>query len=57
MGKSLGNAERFFRLASLAGVLLGALAMGIAVRHFAERQTNMVALLKTLGPRGAPCGN
>ncbi|MCV5520219.1 hypothetical protein OFN12_31705, partial [Escherichia coli] len=23
--------------------------MGIAVRHFAERQTNMVALLKTLG--------
>ena len=49
VGKSLGNAERFFRLASLAGVLLGALAMGIAVRHFAERQTNMVALLKTLG--------
>ena len=49
VGKSLANAERFFRLASLAGVLLGALAMGIAVRHFAERQTNMVALLKTLG--------
>ncbi|MFM7969400.1 FtsX-like permease family protein [Aeromonas sp. A-5] len=49
MGRSLANAERFFRLASLSGVLLGALAMGIAVRHFAERQTNMVALLKTLG--------
>lgn len=49
VGRSLANAERFFRLASLAGVLLGALAMGIAVRHFAERQTNMVALLKTLG--------
>lgn len=49
VGRSLGNAERFFRLASLCGVLLGALAMGIAVRHFAERQTNMVALLKTLG--------
>ncbi|WP_438833541.1 ABC transporter permease [Aeromonas oralensis] len=49
MGRSLANAERFFRLASLAGVLLGALAMSIAVRHFAERQTNMVALLKTLG--------
>lgn len=49
VGKTLANAERFFRLASLAGVLLGALAMGIAVRHFAERQTNMVALLKTLG--------
>ncbi|WP_421190522.1 ABC transporter permease [Aeromonas sanarellii] len=49
VGKPLANAERFFRLASLAGVLLGALAMGIAVRHFAERQTNMVALLKTLG--------
>lgn len=49
VGRSLANAERFFRLASLAGVLLGALAMSIAVRHFAERQTNMVALLKTLG--------
>lgn len=49
VGKPLANAERFFRLASLAGVLLGALAMGIAVRHFAERQTSMVALLKTLG--------
>lgn len=49
VGRSLANAERFFRLASLAGVLLGALAMGIAVRHFAERQSNMVALLKTLG--------
>ncbi|MFM4920398.1 ABC transporter permease [Aeromonas dhakensis] len=49
VGRSLANAEHFFRLASLAGVLLGALAMGIAVRHFAERQTNMVALLKTLG--------
>ncbi|WP_421177420.1 ABC transporter permease [Aeromonas jandaei] len=49
VGRSLVNAERFFRLASLCGVLLGALAMGIAVRHFAERQTNMVALLKTLG--------
>ncbi|MFB0596267.1 ABC transporter permease [Aeromonas hydrophila] len=49
VGRSLANAERFFRLASLAGVLLGALAMGIAVRHFAERQTNTVALLKTLG--------
>ncbi|PJG59203.1 ABC transporter permease, partial [Aeromonas cavernicola] len=49
VGRSLANAERFFRLASLCGVLLGALAMGIAVRHFAERQTNMVALLKTLG--------
>lgn len=49
VGRSLTNAERFFRLASLAGVLLGALAMGIAVRHFAERQTNVVALLKTLG--------
>lgn len=49
VGRSLANAERFFRLASLSGVLLGALAMGIAVRHFAERQTNMVALLKTLG--------
>ncbi|MGL4269935.1 MAG: ABC transporter permease, partial [Plesiomonas sp.] len=49
VGRSLGNAERFFRLASLCGVLLGALAMGIAVQHFAERQTHTVALLKTLG--------
>lgn len=48
-GRTLANAERFFRLAALTGVLLGALAMAIAVRHFAERQTGMVALLKTLG--------
>ena len=34
---------------SSAGVLLGALAMGIAVRHFAERpDLNMAVLLKTL---------
>lgn len=48
-GKTLANAERFFRLAALTGVLLGALAMAIAVRQFAERQTGMLALLKTLG--------
>lgn len=48
-GKTLANAERFFRLAALTGVLLGTLAMAIAVRQFAERQTGMMALLKTLG--------
>lgn len=48
-GRVLANGERFFRLAALTGVLLGALAMAIAMQQFSERQTSMMALLKTLG--------
>ena len=51
-GKTLANAERFFR-PGVPGWRLLALASGIAVRHFRRaRQTNMVALLMT--PSGRP---
>jgi len=45
----LQRAERFYMLAALVGVLLGALAMGITLRHYAQSQLDSVALLKTLG--------
>lgn len=47
--KALERSERFFRLAALIGVLLGALAMQIALQHFTSRQADQIALLKTLG--------
>ena len=49
MSRQLARSERYFRLASLVGLLLGCLAMSIAMNHFAGRQQDMVALLKTLG--------
>ncbi|MGL5948857.1 MAG: ABC transporter permease [Aeromonas sp.] len=51
-GRTRQNAERFFRLAALAGVLLGALAMAIALQHYHTRQQALVALFKTLGASG-----
>jgi putative ABC transport system permease protein len=48
-GGPLQRSERFFRLASLIGLLLGALAMQIAMSHFTRRQADNMALLKTLG--------
>ncbi len=48
-GGPLQRSERFFRLASLIGLLLGALAMQIAMNHFTRRQADNMALLKTLG--------
>ena len=48
-GGALQRSERFFRLASLMGLLLGALAMQIAMNHFTRRQADHLALLKTLG--------
>ncbi|MBP9568861.1 MAG: FtsX-like permease family protein [Aeromonadaceae bacterium] len=48
-GGALQRSERFFRLASLMGLLLGAMAMQIAMSHFTRRQADHLALLKTLG--------
>lgn len=46
---SLVRAEQFFRLAALIGVLLGILAMAIALGYFSRREQDRIALLKTLG--------
>ena len=49
VARSLVRAEQFFRLASLIGVLLGILAMAIALGYFSRREQDRMALLKTLG--------
>lgn len=49
VARSITRAEQFFRLASLTGVLLGILAMAIALGYFSRREQDRVALLKTLG--------
>ena len=49
VASSLQRAEQFFRLASLMGVLLGILAMAIALGYFSRREQDRIALLKTLG--------
>ncbi len=49
VAQPLQRAARFFQLAAVIGVLLGALAMGITLRHYARAQFDTVALLKTLG--------
>lgn len=51
VARSLVRAEQFFRLASLIGVLLGILAMAIALGYFSRREQDRIALLKTLGAR------
>lgn len=49
VARSITRAEQFFRLASLIGVLLGILAMAIALGFFSRREQDRIALLKTLG--------
>ncbi|MGP7735454.1 ABC transporter permease [Oceanimonas smirnovii] len=49
VARSITRAEQFFRLASLIGVLLGILAMAIALGYFSRREQDRIALLKTLG--------
>ncbi|WMC09868.1 FtsX-like permease family protein [Oceanimonas pelagia] len=49
VARSITRAEQFFRLASLTGVLLGILAMAIALGYFSRREQDRIALLKTLG--------
>lgn len=43
------RAERFLRLAALISVLLAAVAVAMAARRYASRETDGVAILKTLG--------
>ena len=43
------RATRFLLLASLASVLLGAVAVAMTARRYVERHLDVVALLKTLG--------
>ncbi|MCD8548733.1 MAG: hypothetical protein LRY38_10120 [Aeromonadaceae bacterium] len=49
LSQSLARSERFFRLAALIGLLLGCLAISLAMGRFARRQQDMMALLKVLG--------
>lgn len=49
LSQQLERSERFFRIASLLGVLLGAVAMSIAIQQFSRQTQSMLALLKTLG--------
>ncbi len=49
VSNTLKQAERFFRLSALIGVLLGCLGMSIALYQYTCYQHQQVALLKTLG--------
>ena len=46
---ALQRAERFLSLAALAGALLAAVAVAMAGRRYAIRQTDAVALMKCIG--------
>ncbi len=47
--RALGRAEKFLGLASVVTVLLAGAAIALAVRHFAYRQADASAVLRTLG--------
>lgn len=49
LSRQLERSERFFQIASLIGLLLGAVAMTIAINHFSRHTQTMLALLKTFG--------
>lgn len=49
LSHQLQRSERFFRIASLLGLLLGATAMHIAIQQYARQTQTMLALLKTFG--------
>lgn len=49
LSKQVERSELFFRTASLLGILLGAIAMTIAIEQYARQTQSMLALLKTLG--------
>lgn len=49
LSRQLERSERFFRVASLLGLLLGATAMSIAIQQYARQTQTMLALLKTFG--------
>jgi len=49
MTRALDRAERFLGLASVVTVLLAGAAIALAVRHFALRQADASAVMRTLG--------
>ena len=49
VGKASERATRFLSLASLAGVLLCAVAIALTARRYVKRHLDLAALLKTLG--------
>jgi len=49
MERALGRAKQFLGLASVVTVLLAGAAIALAVRHFALRQADASAVLRTLG--------
>ena len=49
MTRALDRARRFLGLASVVTVLLAGAAVALAVRHFAQRQADASAVMRTLG--------
>ena len=49
MRRALDRSRRFLGLASVVTVLLAGAAIALAVRHFAQRQSDASAVLRTLG--------
>jgi putative ABC transport system permease protein len=49
ISSALDRGTRFLMLAAVMGVLLASVAIAIAAQHFSRRQTDQVALLKSLG--------
>ncbi|HUO81274.1 MAG TPA: FtsX-like permease family protein [Gammaproteobacteria bacterium] len=53
LASAIDRAGRFLNLAALVGVLLAAVAIGMAARRYALRHLDAVALMKCLGARQA----
>lgn len=49
LGRTLKTGKQFLLLAAVVAVLLAGVAIAIAARQFAERHTDQVALMKSLG--------
>lgn len=49
VGNALLRAERYLNLASLAAILLAAVAVALSANHFAQRRLDHAALLRCLG--------
>ena len=53
VGRTLKTGKQFLLLAAVIAVLLAGVAIAIAARQFAERHTDQVALMKSLGASSA----